>query len=75
MTKIILREIRSAFACDMFSAAAAEQNDDSTRQKWLLQTAQYLRRIRSNTQQPEIIRGGIITVLTEIKYSLFWLLF
>lgn len=75
MTKIILREIKSAFACHTFSAAAAEQNDDSIRQKRLLQTAQYLRRIRSDTQVPEIIRGEIITVLTEIKYNLFWLLF
>lgn len=75
MTKIILREIKSAFACNTFSAAAAEQSDDSIREKWLIQTAQYLRRIRSNTQEPEIIRGEIITVLTEIKYSLFWLLF
>lgn len=75
MTKIMLREIKSAFACNTLSAAAAEQNDDSIRQKWLLQTAQYLRRIRRNTQKPEIIRGEIITVLTEIKYSLFSLLF
>lgn len=75
MTKIILREIKSAFACHTFGAAAAEQNDDRIRQKWLLQTAQYLRRTRSNTPEPEIICGEIIIVLTEIKYSLFWLLF
>lgn len=76
MTKIIHREIKSAFACNMFSAAAAEQKYDSIRQKkWLLQTAQYLRRIRSNTQDPEIIPGEIITVLTEIKCNLFLLLF
>lgn len=76
MTKIIHREIKSAFACNMFSAAAVEQKCDSSRQrKWLLQTAQYLRRIRSNTQDLEVIPGEIITVLTEIKYNLFWLIF
>ena len=76
MTKIIHRQIRSAFAWNMLSTATAEQKYDSIRwKKWPLQTTQDLRKIRSSTQDPEIIPGEIRTVLTEIKYNLFWLLF